>query len=123
MLMGMRDKDVLDEVQLLREKPRSAEVSPEALAIHVRAVTAAAHTDYPAFVSDECLDSIAPGDVTTIAALELCLAELWLRARDGYVVVDLDLVNRMAGSPILRRMRAAGRRLWVLLNSETVIPL
>lgn len=119
----MRDKEVLVEVHALRERRRSGSVSASALEIHVRAVRAAVRTDCPAFVSDACLDSIAPGGVTTMAALELCLAGLWDRARDGYVITDFDLIHRLSGSPTWRWVRSACHRLWVALNSESVIPL
>jgi hypothetical protein len=43
-----------------------------------------------------------------MAALELCLVGLWYRATDGYVIADLDLVERF-GEPTSRRwLRAVG---------------
>jgi hypothetical protein len=106
MLVGMRDN-------------RRLAVSPSAYDIHERAVAAAKRTEYPAFIADIDLDALAPGRVTTMAALELSLEGLWLRARDGYVLADPDLLDRAADHAPRRWLR----RLWVTLNSETVIPL
>ena len=66
-------------------------------------------TTYPAFIPDERLDAVGLGRVTTMAALELCLAGLWYRASDGYVIADLDLVERLAVPVGRRRMRAIRR--------------
>src|SRR4051794_37031151 len=62
-------------------------------------VSAAVHsigTANPAFVSDALLDSY-PGDTTT-AALELCLANRWLRSDGGYRIVHNLLVDAVVGS-------------------------
>lgn len=122
--MGMRDDAVYAEVETLRERGGKAPaLSPIALEIHVRAVDHTVHTSCPAFISDDALDTIAPPRVTTMAALELCLAEVWHRAKDGYVIADFDLIDHMSESPTWRRLRAACRRLWRELNSEKFIPL
>ncbi|MDT5016250.1 MAG: hypothetical protein QOD39_2410 [Mycobacterium sp.] len=110
-------------MHVLSKSRRSATVSPGALEIHVRAGRASVRTDCPAFVSDACLDTIAPGQVTTMAALELCMAGLWDRARGGYVIADFDLIDRLSVAPPWRWIRSACHRLWVALNSESVIPL
>ena len=73
-------------------------MSPLALEIHVRAVDHSVHTECPAFISDTSLDGIAPARVTTMAALELCLAEVWHRAQDGYVIADFDLIDHLSVS-------------------------
>ena len=104
----MRDSVVFAQVKSLKRKRHAAHLSGTALEIHVRAVADSAGTAYPAFVADERLDAIAPGAVTTMAALELCLVGLWYRATDGYVIADLDLVERF-GEPTPRRwLRAVG---------------
>ena len=95
-------------------------VEPYALQIHLKGkpgvaerIAAAEGTNdgarATAFIADERLDSVGPGRVTTMAALELCLAGLWYRASDGYVIADLDLVERLAEPVGRRRMRAIGR--------------
>jgi hypothetical protein len=119
----MRDDAVYAEVETLRERGKGPVLTPMALEIHVRAVDHTVHTTCPAFISDHALDAIAPGRVTTMAALELCLAEVWHRAKDGYVIADFDLIDHMSEGPTRRRLRAACRRLWRELNSERFIPL
>ncbi|MCU1698500.1 MAG: hypothetical protein JWR34_4563 [Mycobacterium sp.] len=120
---SMRDDAVYAEVETLRERAKAPALSPIALEIHVRAVDHTVHTTCPAFISDEALDAIAPARVTTMAALELCLAEVWHRAKDGYVIADFDLIDHMSESPTRRRLLAFCRRLWRELNSEKFIPL
>ncbi|WP_199254961.1 hypothetical protein [Mycolicibacterium mengxianglii] len=119
----MRDKTIYDEVAVLRARKRSRGVSPMALELHVRAIDRSVHTDCPVFVSDALLDEIAPGHVTTIAALELTLAGLWDRARDGYVVSDLELIDRLGGNPLRRALTSGLRRCWQALNRDNFIPL
>ena len=114
----MRDSVVFAQVKSLRQRRESADLSAGALEIHVRAVLDSAGTRYPAFIPDTRLDAIAPGPVTTMAALELCLVGLWYRAADGYVIADLDLVERIAEPAGKRWMRSAGRFL-----REYLIPL
>lgn len=105
----MRDSAVFAQVKALQARARCAALSATALEIHVRAVADRTGSMYPAFVSDGRLDAIAPGRVTTMAALELCMAGLWYRASDGYVVADLDLIEHFA-RPVRRRwIRAVGR--------------
>ncbi|MCZ0730284.1 hypothetical protein [Mycolicibacterium iranicum] len=105
----MRDSVVFAQVKTLQGMRRTARVSAGALEIHVRAVADRIGTPYPAFVPDERLDAIAPGRVTTMAAIELCMAGMWYRASDGYVVADLDLIEHFA-QPVRRRwLRAIGR--------------
>jgi hypothetical protein len=69
-----------------------------------------------------------------LAAVELCLADLWVQARDGYVVTDNELIERLSAGPVdwwFRRgglrMRGATsralRRVWRALNEERFIPL
>ena len=119
----MRDDAIYAEVETLRERGKAPSLSAMALEIHVRAVDHTVHTSCPAFISDDVLDTIAPGRVTTMAALELCLAEVWHRAKDGYVIADFDLIDHMSESPTRRRLRAVWHRLWRELNSEKFIPL
>jgi hypothetical protein len=130
----VQDKVVLGEIAMLRRKPRGSVISDAALEIHVRAVARSVHTDCPAFISYADLDDVAPGPITTMAALELCMAELWLDARNGYVIADLALIERLsAGSVDLWFRRAASglarasvnglRKLWRALNDERFIPL
>ncbi|MDG4666257.1 hypothetical protein [Mycobacterium sp. 236(2023)] len=105
----MRDSVVFAQVKTLQGMRRTAQVSASALEIHVRAVADRIGSSYPAFVPDERLDAIASGRVTTMAAIELCMAGMWYRASDGYVVADLDLIEHL-GQPVrLRWMRAFGR--------------
>jgi hypothetical protein len=123
----MHDKAVLLEVEALRERRRKGPtLSPLALEIHVRAVGHSVHTAFPAFISDDGLDAIAPGHITTMAALELWLADVWHRASDGYVIADFDLIDHMSAGPVRRWARSAVdgcRRVWRQLNSERFIPL
>lgn len=107
----MRDSVVIAEVRFLQNRERSALLSTGALEIHVRSVADRRGSKFPAFIPDERLDAIAPGRVTTMAAVELCMAGLWYRACDGYVIADLDLVERL-GHPARRRwLRMLGRLL------------
>jgi len=93
----------------LQNRERSALLSTLALEIHVRAVADRTGSDYPAFVPDGRLDAIASGRVTTMAALELCMAGMWYRAVDGYVIADLDLVEHLARPARRRWLIAVGR--------------
>jgi hypothetical protein len=130
----MHEWSVFNEVATLRGRTTGPAVSIVALEIHVRAIDHTVHTAYPAFVSDDDLDMIAPGQVTTIAALELCLAGLWHRAKDGYVVSDFDFIEHMSASPVRRRLRmirtnwgrktrTACHHAWDVLNRENFVPL
>jgi hypothetical protein len=122
----MRTKSVFSEVETLLCRDAFRYVSPLALEIHVRTVGRTVRTANPAFVSDAGLDAIAPGRVTTMAAVELCLAGLWHRTATGYggyVIADADLIDHMSTSSVLRRVKAACQSLWRELNSERVIPL
>lgn len=126
----MRERMVFDEVAALRRRTTGPTISPVALEIHVRSIDRAVHTPFPAFVSDDDLDMIASGSVTTIAALELCLAGLWHRAKDGYVVSDLDFVDHMSASPMQRRLRRVRSQwirrtvtAWRVLNRDNFVPL
>jgi len=119
----MRDSAVYAEIVTLRDRRKTLALSPLALEIHVRAVDHSVHTECPAFISDAALDGIAAARITTMAALELCLREVWHRAKDGYVIADFDLIDHMSVSPTRRRLRSALRRLWRELNSERFIPL
>lgn len=105
-------------MEALRDSGRGAYVSAPALEIHVRAVDRSVRTRRPGFVSDVILDAVAPGSVTTLAALELCLAGLWHRVGAGYVVDDADLIAHLTAGPV----RRLARRAWRYLNSEPVIP-
>jgi hypothetical protein len=44
-----------------------------------------------------------------MAAVELCMAGMWYRAADGYVIADLDLVEDMSKPARRRWLRALGR--------------
>ena len=121
----MRVKSVFTEVETLLCRNKMRDVSPLALEIHVRAVGRSVRTANPAFISDAGLDSIAPGHVTTMAAVELCLAGLWHRTTNGYggyVIADPELIDHMAEVRVLRRFKAACRKLWQELNSERFMP-
>jgi hypothetical protein len=120
---GMRDSAVYAEIVTLRDRRRALTLSPLALEIHVRAVDHSVHTECAAFISDTSLDGIAPARITTMAALELCLAEVWHRAKDGYVIADVDLIEHLSVSRTRRRLRSVLHRLWRELNSERFIPL
>lgn len=114
---------VYGEVALLRAKKRSQNVSVSALELHVRALARTVHTECPVFVSDAVLDQIAPGQVSTMAALELSLAGLWDRSLGGYVVSDLDLIERLSTHTVRRTVTSALRRSWDKLNRDNFIPL
>jgi hypothetical protein len=125
----MRDEDVFREVSALRRRPDTADVTASALDVHARAVARSSRSIRPSFVSDADLDHVAPPRVSTMAAIELCLAGLWRRTDDGYVVTDVDYVADVVahGFGARRRWRhwasATMRRLWAELNRERFIPL
>lgn len=114
---------VFMEVATLRAKPTGRDVSLSALEMHVRVVDHTVHTVSPEFISDRGLDVVAPGPVTTMAAIELCLVGWWRRIDGGYVISDDELIRQMSHSSLTRRFSATFRRLWKALNSESVIPL
>jgi hypothetical protein len=122
----MRTKSVFTEVEALLCRDEFRYVSPLALEIHVRAVGRSVRGANPAFISDTGLDAIAPGPVTTLAAVELCLAGIWHRTGSGYggyVISDDALIDHLAEVPLLRKVKAALRGLRRELNSERFIPL
>lgn len=119
----MRDKAVYDEVARLRATERSRQVSLPALELHVRATACSVRTDCPVYVTDEMLDGIASGQVSTMAALELTLSGLWDRAQGGYVISDLGLVERLGTGVLRRNLASALRRSWRALNRDNFIPL
>jgi hypothetical protein len=119
----MDDRLVFFGVEALRADRSRPVLSPASLEIHVRVVDHLAHTTRSNFIADGGLDGLAPGPVTTMAAIELSLAGWWRRLDGGYVIVDQDLIDALSHSPTRRRLGAACRRLWKTLNSETVIPL
>ncbi|MCW2733429.1 MAG: hypothetical protein JWR13_4245 [Mycobacterium sp.] len=119
----MDDRSVFFEVEALRADKARPILSPASLEVHVRVVDHLAHTTGANFIADEVLDTLAHGRVTTMAAIELSLAGWWRRLDGGYVVVDQELIDAMSHCPTWRRLGAACRRLWKILNSETVIPL
>ncbi len=119
----MDDRSVFFEVEALRADKARPVLSPSSLEVHVRAVGHLAQTTRSNYLEDGALDTLASGRVTTMAAIELCLAGWWRRLDGGYLIVDQELIDAMAHSPMWRRIGAAGRRLWRTLNSETVIPL
>lgn len=132
--LDVQDRAVFAEVAVLQRTPRRRWVSAAALEIHVRAVARSARTEYPAFVGYADLDAIGPGSVSTLAAVELCLADLWVQARDGYVVTDNELIERLSGgsvdwwfhhrlSRVVDATSRALRRVWRALNEERFIPL
>lgn len=105
----MRDSVVFVQVKTLQGMRRTALLSTGALEIHVRSVADRTGSKFPAFIPDERLDAIAPGRITTMAAVELCMAGLWYRACDGYVIADLDLVERLGRPARGRWLRAVSR--------------
>jgi hypothetical protein len=122
----MRTKTVFTEVEALLCRDELRYVSPLALEIHVRAVARSVRGANPAFISDTGLDAVAPGPVTTLAAVELCLAGVWHRTSSGYggyVISDDALIDHLSEVPLLRKVKAALRRLRQELNSERFIPL
>jgi hypothetical protein len=130
----VEDSAVFAEVAVLQRKPRARFVSITALEVHVRAVARGVSTGCPAFIGYTDLDAIAAGTVSTMAAVELCLANLWVQSVGGYVVTDNDLIERLStGSPslwsrraMLRLTHSASRALhniWRVLNEERFIPL
>lgn len=109
---------MLAEMEALRDSRRGAHVSATAIELHVRAVSRSVRTPRPAFVADAALDAIAPGSVTTVAALELWMAGLWHRVPGGYLIDDHELIAHLSAGPV----RNWARRLWKYLNSGSVIP-
>jgi hypothetical protein len=130
----VQDRVVFAEVAALQRKPHGRSVSASALEVHVRAVARGVLTDHPAFIGYDDLDAVAPGPVSTMAAVELCLADLWVQSKRGYVVADNDLITRLSGGPaewwvrhgMSRVGHATGRglrKVWRALNEERFIPL
>lgn len=119
----MDDRLVFFGVEALRADRTRPVLSPASLEIHVRVVDHLAHTTRANFIADGGLDELAPGRVSTMAAIELSLAGWWRRLDGGYVVVDQELIDAMSHGPRWRRFGASWRRVWKALNSETVIPL
>ncbi|MCV7419565.1 hypothetical protein H7K45_03345 [Mycobacterium yunnanensis] len=119
----MKDESVFSEVTSLRADGPRAVLSTSALEVHVRVVDHLAHTTRSKFVTDEVLDTLVHGRVSTMAAIELSLAGWWRRIDGGYVVVDQELIDAMSRHPARRRIGRTCRRLWSFLNSESVIPL
>ncbi|WP_140699417.1 hypothetical protein [Mycolicibacterium hodleri] len=119
----MDDRSVFFEVEALRADRSRPILSPASLEVHVRVIDHLAHGTGSNFIADEVLDTLAHGRVSTMAAIELSLAGWWRRLDGGYVIVDQELIAAMSHSPARRRFGAACRRLWKILNSETVIPL
>jgi hypothetical protein len=130
----VQDRAVLAEIAVLRRRSPGRVISDAALQVHVRAVARSVHTEFPAYVSYTDLDALAPGPISTLAALELCFANLWLDAQDGYVITDNELIARLSvGSADLWLRRAAShlthatlkalRSVWRALNEERFIPL
>lgn len=122
----MRTKSVFTEVETLLCRNNLRDVTPLALELHVRAVGRSVRTANPAFISDAALDAIAPGHLTTMAAIELQLAGVWIRSDHGlrgYVIADQELIDHMADMPVLRGIKSALKRLWRELNSERFIPM
>ena len=114
----MHSKVLSAEMEALRDSGRGANVSAPALEVHVCAVERSVKTRYPQFVSDAILDALAPGSVTTLAALELCLVGLWRRIDGGYIVDDAALVAHLSAG----RLRRWAQMVWRYLNSEPVLP-
>lgn len=111
----MRNKTVSTQVEALLCRAEFRDVSPLALEIHVRAVSRSVRSANPTFISDAGLDAVAPARVTTMAAVELCLAGLWHRSTGGYggyVIADDDLIDHLSDVPVLRRIKAACLRVW-----------
>jgi hypothetical protein len=114
----VRQKAKSAEIEALRYSRRGANVSRLALEIHVRAVGRGIGSSCPSFIPDERLDAMAPGSVTTMAAIELCLTGLWFRVEGGYVADDPELIDHLS----VGRLRRWARKLWRYLNSEPVVP-
>ncbi len=117
-LSNVYSKAMLAEMGALRDSRRGAHVSATAIELHVRVVSRTVRTRRPAFVADAVLDAIAPGSVTTVAALELWTASLWQRVPGGYLIDDRELIAHLSAGPV----RRWARRVWLNLNSESVIP-
>ena len=87
-----------------------------------------------AYVGYADLDAVAPGPITSLAALELCFADLWHDALGGYVVTDDELIARLSAGPgdwwfrravrhLTRTMLRVARKVWRALNEERFVPL
>lgn len=112
----MRTKAVFTEVETLLCRDSFRYVSPLALEIHVRAVARSVRSANPAFISDAGLNAIAPGNVTTLAAAELCIAGVWHRSEGGYggyVITDDELIGHLAEWSLVRRIKGAWNRWWL----------
>jgi hypothetical protein len=66
-------------------------VSRAAFQLHGHAIVNSAQDGHPGFVPDEYLNAISAE--TTIAAAELCAAEMWRRVDGGYEVLDREMVE------------------------------
>lgn len=101
-------------------------MSPLALEIHVRTIDHTVRTSSPDFVADVDLDEIASGAITTMAAVELCLAGVWHRTVGGYVIDDQKLIDALSVPPPISMLASCGRacrRAWDVLNRDHFIPL
>jgi hypothetical protein len=129
----VQDRAVFAEVAVLQHKPRGQFVSAAALEVHVRAVARSVRTEHPAFVGYTDLDAIASAPTSTMAAVELCLARLWVQVRDGYVITDNELMERLSAGSVWSLRHAVSRlghatsrglrNVWRALNDERFIPL
>lgn len=122
----MLERDVSHQVEALRRRPDRSLVTTPALGVHVRVVARSADVIRPSYVTDSELDELADPQVTTMAAVELCLAGLWRRTEGGYVITDVDYIASVlveAQHPRwTRRLAATCRRLWAERDSERFIP-
>ena len=126
---GVQDRAVLAEIAMLRRRSHTGDTSDAALEVHIRAVARSVRTECPAYVGYADLDAVAPGPITSLAALELCFADLWHDARGGYVVTDNELIARLSAGPVDLWFRRAirnlihttlrvARKVWQALNEE-----
>ena len=119
----MDDRSVFFEVEALRADKARPVLTPTSLEVHVRSVGHLARTTRSNYLPDRELDTLAAGTVTTMAAIELCLAGWWRRLDGGYLIVDQQLVDAMAHGTRWRRLKSACRRAWRILNRDNFIPL
>ncbi|MGK2882124.1 MAG: hypothetical protein ACSLE6_15410 [Mycobacterium sp.] len=83
--MSEQDVVVIEWRQV--ERRRRSIVSMRAYALHALCADYSRTADKPGFVPDSLLSGI-PSDIT-MDVLELCLEGLWVRADNGYFLLDV----------------------------------
>jgi hypothetical protein len=71
--------------------PAGPVVTREALKLHTYGILVSIEVGHPGYISDDYLSAISVE--TSVAALELSLAGLWVREQEGYRVSDAETLR------------------------------